>query len=87
MAKATATRIARTFQVFDSYEKKNKKGESVIVPSEVMKRGELIPAQDREARPCRYCHKPMMVAAGQIAFYHKECRSIKRSFRKQGKIR
>lgn len=81
MSKATATRIARTFEVFDSYAKIDKKGNKVFVPAEVMKKGEITPAQNREARPCRFCHKPMMVAAGQVAYYHSECRKRKRSLR------
>lgn len=47
----------------------------------------VLPAQPRAERPCRYCHKPMVVSAGQIAYYHAECRKKKRSLRAQGNKR
>lgn len=86
MSKATATRIARTFEVFESYTRKSRSGKSeVIIPAEVLKRETPKEAQPREARECFYCHRPMMVSAGQVAYFHKACRKKQRSRRGQGK--
>lgn len=45
-----------------------------------------LPAQPREARSCAYCGKDMMVSAGQVVYFHAECRTKVRKMRKQGKV-
>lgn len=84
MAKSTATRAARKFlQV--PYIKTNKLGQNEFAIKEAkLPSFEQKPAQPREARPCRYCHKPMMVSAGQVVYFHSECRRKKRDQRGQG---
>lgn len=31
----------------------------------------------RDEMPCKVCRKPMLVAPGQIAYYHKACRKFR----------
>lgn len=85
MAKATATRLARTYVKLSAHDEKDPKtGVITRIPEQIFKRNTKLEPQPREERPCRYCHKPMMVSAGQIVYFHSECRKKKRSLRAQG---
>lgn len=44
--------------------------------------GNAIPAT-RAEKPCGICTRPMLVAPGQIAYYHKACRKFRHN-RKAG---
>lgn len=61
MAKATLTKLVRKFDVKDD----------MGIP---VRRVDALPAQPREEMLCGMCRKPMMVSAGQLAHFHKECR-------------
>lgn len=86
MSKVTATRLARTFVKLSAHDEKDEiTGVITRVPEQIFKRNTKLDPQPRAERPCRFCHKPMMVSAGQIAYFHKECRHKKRNQRGQGK--
>ncbi len=64
MAKATLTKLIRKFDADDNV---------------VTRRAEMMPAQEREEKICGMCRKPMLVSAGQLAYFHKECRKQART--------
>lgn len=64
MAKATLTRLVRKFNAEDDV---------------VTRRSEPLPAQQREEKICGMCRKPMLVSAGQLAYFHKACRKKART--------
>lgn len=73
MAKATLTKLVRKFDVKDD----------MGIP---VRRVEALPAQPREEMLCGKCQKPMMVSAGQLAYFHRECRkTARRIMHKQAK--
>lgn len=72
MAKATATKFWRKLEPVGKY---------------LFKRAKVIAPKDRHIELCRGCGEPMPVADGQIAYFHKECRTKVRSRVNQGKPR
>jgi hypothetical protein len=66
MARATLTKMVRKFEA--------KEMEGITG-----RRKEVLPAQEREKKICGMCQKPMLVSAGQLAYFHKECRKKART--------
>ena len=71
MSKYTQTKIDRTFETAPIFDK-----EGQPIGRETHRIASLAP-EPRQERPCEGCGKPMVVAQGQIARYHKECRKLK----------
>ena len=72
MTRITETKLNRLIEVGEIKETIN--GFRPIVFQKAIKRNPPTPAESRLEVPCRWCKKPMFIARGQVANYHKLCR-------------
>lgn len=64
MSQATATKFWRLLEPVGKY---------------LFKREKPIEPKSRHTEYCKYCHTPMSVADGQIAYFHSKCRGRARA--------
>lgn len=61
--------------------------DKVLTPATIARRAVKLPPLKNEVQACLGCKRPMYVAPGTIAYYHKECRTKARGNKRARQIK